>query len=341
MSEKKFNILVCAAIVALHCCSGFVSRASAADYPSRTMELSVVFTPGGALDVISRALAAGMEDLLGQKFVIRNNPGGGGMPGVARLAVASPDGYNLGTCVSNALIFIPHRNEAPYLPLKDVEPVAAFGQATPVLIVRPDSDWNNMEEFLAASEKRRTNDEGGTNDKEIRIGIPGLGTPTHIALAMIARERNISWSFIPYGGPGEAEAALMGGHIEAAASGVLPRILDGQFRPLAALGGERVPALGHIPSLPDLGFGNPGMGDSVFLLLAPAGTPEEVLETLENACLNAAKSETFLDTMKKFSVSPLLYDRQQSQDFLENAWQKETEILKALGLGEKPATSPR
>lgn len=299
-------------------------------YPDRPIELSIVFSPGGALDFAARTLAKSVEAKFGQSIVPQNNPGGGGMIGVARLAAAKPDGYQLGVCVSNALIFIPHRNEAPYRPLRDVVPIISFGQAAPVLICRPDSAWADIDAFLAATR---------ANPGELRIGVSGLGTPSHIALAMISKaDPTLAWRFIPFGGPGEAETALLGGHVDAAASGVLPRILDGQFKPLLVLSGNGLPALGHIATLADKGFADPGQGDSTFVLLAPSGTSEDVLSVLESAFLQAAQSDEFAKAMRNYSVSPIVRDRRETAEFLRQAWEMETHILIELGLIEAPAT---
>ena len=304
--------------------------AEASEYPERHIELSIVFSPGGALDYAVRVLAKDVEAALGQSIVPQNNPGGGGMPGVARLAASRPDGYHLGACVSNALVFIPHRNEAPYRPLRDVEPIISFGQAAPVLICRPDSEWADIDAFLTATRK---------NPGALRIGVPGFGTPSHIALAVISKTHpDLEWRFIPFAGPGEAETALLGGHVDAAASGVLPRILDGQFKPLMILAGTGLPALSHIPTLADKGFADPGQGDSTFVLLAPAGTREDVLTILERAFLEAAQSDGFAQAMRNYSVSLIVRNRQETVAFLRQAWEAETKILLELGLIESPAT---
>lgn len=302
------------------------------DFPHKALELSIVFSPGGALDAAARVLAREAEPLLGQTIVPRNEAGGGGMPGVARLAAARPDGYSLGAAVSNALIYLPHRTRAPYKPLADVEPVLAFGQAAPLLVVAPGSPYGDIDAFLAASRERKG---------ELRVGVPGLGTPSHIALAMMSEtDPSLAWRFVPFGGPGEAEAALLGGHVDAAASGALPRVQTGQLTPLMVLAGSRLPALPGVPALTDKGFADPGRGDSLFVLLAPQGTPAETLDILEAAFSRAAQSEAFLKVLEGYSVTPALKSRAETRAFLADAWQAESAILAALGLTGQPATRP-
>ena len=310
------------------------AAAAASDtFPHKPIQLSIVFTPGSALDGMTRVLAKEAESLLNQTIIPQNNPGGGGMPGVARLAKSAPDGYSLGTCLSNALIFIPHRNTAPYRPLADVEPIIAFGQGAPLLVVAPNSPWKDMETFLEATRAKKGS---------MRIGIPGLGTPSHIALVMMSRkDPSLSWRFVPFAGPGEAEAALLGGHVDAAASGAVPRIKTGQLHPLLMLAGERAAALPDVPCLTEKGFDDPGQGDSVFLLLAPAGTPDAVLDILEKAFLKAASSEAFLHAMESYSVAPNLKNRAETKAFLAEAWKTESTVLAAAGLAEHAATQPK
>ena len=300
--------------------------ASAGNGPVR---LSVAFSPGGALDVAARALAKEAEKELGSAVIVQNTPSGGGMTAVARLATSRPDGSHLAACVTNALVFIPHKNEVPYHPLRDVEPLIVFGQASPVLVTRPDAPWKTLDSFFDATRKR-----GG----EMRIGVPGLGTPSHIALAMIAaKDPSLKWRFVPFGGPGEAETALLGGHVDAAASGALPRIRKGQLHPLMVLAGTGLSALPNVPSLADRGFSDPGRADSSFILLAPAGTKEEELDRLARIFEKAAASQAFLNTLTSYSVAPVLMNREEAKTFLKEAWEEESAILRAVGIADTPA----
>lgn len=321
-----FFAAVCLALLSLPVVPGALASGG-------NVQLSIAFSPGGALDAVARTLAREAEKELGEKVIVQNVPGGGGMTGVARLAQAEPDGSRLAACVTNALIFIPFRNDAPYDPLKDVEPLLVFGQASPVLVTRPDAPWKDMDAFLAATREK---------NGEMRIGVPGLGTPSHIALAvMAANDPSLKWRFVPFGGPGEAEAALLGGHVDAAASGALPRIKNGQLHPLMVLAGTNLPALPGVPSLTDKGFSDPGRGDSSFILLAPAKTPEETLEKLSRAFEKAAESEAYRKALEGFSVAPVLKNRQEAREFLRQAWQEEGNILKAAGIADMSAASPK
>ena len=328
--QRTAGILVLAVLLAALPARLFA--ADSYDFPHKVLDLSIVFSPGGALDAAARVLAGEAEPLLGQAIVPRNEAGGGGMPGVAKLAAARPDGYSLAAAVSNALIYIPHRNKAPYKPLADVEPVLAFGQAAPLLVVAPGSPYADIDAFFAASREHKG---------ELRIGVPGLGTPSHIALAMMSKhDPSLTWRFVPFGGPGEAETALLGGHVDAAASGALPRIKNGQLRPLMVLAGSRLPALPDVPALADRGFADPGRGDSLFVLLAPRGTPETTLDKLEAAFTQAAQSEAFLRALEGWSVAPALKSRAETKAFLAEAWRAESAILAELGLTAQPATRP-
>ena len=306
----------------------FAPHASAAD---GTVRLYVAFSPGGALDVAARALAREAEKELGKNIFIQNVPSGGGMTGVTKLIESRPDGSTLAACVSNALIFIPSRNDAPY-GIQDVEPLLTFGQASPVLVTRPDAPWKDMDAFLEATRRQAGS---------MRIGVPGLGTPSHIALAiMAADDPSLKWRFVPFGGSGEAEAALLGGHVDAAASGALPRMKNGQLRPMLTLAGARLPSLPDVPSLSDEGLADPGRGDSTFLLLAPAKTPENALNALSRAFQKAAESDAYRKALEGFSVAPALRNRQEAKDFLQRAWREEGNILKAAGIADRSAALP-
>lgn len=323
------------ALVALGCALLGAPNTTLA-FPDRSVEITIVFSPGGALDVVARALAKEAEKTLGQPLVPSNQSGGGGIPGVARTARAHADGYHLVATVSNALIYQPHRNTTPYRPLRDLEPILAFGQATPLLVAAPSSAWNTIDDFFAATRQARADKKGA-----LRIGVPGQGSPSHIVLMMLSQQDpSLVWRFVPFNGPGEAETALLGGHVDVAVSGAVPRVRNGQLKPLMTMGTQRLPALPDVPALSDKGFADPGKGDSTFLLLAPAGTPERVLNTLEKAFLQAAASPAFQAAVKNFSVTPVVYDRAETKAFLRKAWQDESAILRATGLADAPATPP-
>ena len=314
----------------LFSCLPFLSSVPQACAGSGTIRLSIAFTPGGALDAAARALVKEAEKELGADIIVENVPSGGGMTGVAKVAAARADGSHLAACVSNALIYIPSRNDTPYT-LESVEPLLIFGQASPVLVTRPDAPWKDMSSFLEATRN---------SGRPLRIGVPGLGTPSHIALAMMAaKDPALKWRFIPFGGPGEAETALLGGHVDAAASGAVPRIAGGQLHPLMVLSGGRLPALPDVPSLSDEGFADPGRGDSCFVLLAPAGVQEGKLDALSRAFEKAAGSENYLKTLEGFSVVPARMGRTEAGAFLRQAREEEDAILRTAGIADMPTAA--
>ena len=308
----------------------FTATAHQACAGNKNIRLSIAFSPGGALDAAARALAREAEKELGIDIIVENVPSGGGMTGVAKVASARADGSHLAACVSNALIYLPRRNVTPYT-LESVAPLLIFGQASPVLVTRPDAPWKDLSSFLEAARN---------SEKPLRIGVPGLGTPSHIALAMMAAEDSaLKWRFIPFGGPGEAETALLGGHVDAAASGALPRIVKGQLHPLMVLSGTRLSALPDVPSLTDEGLADPGRGDSCFVLLAPSNVPEEKLDVLSRAFEKAAGSESCRKALEGFSAVPLLMGRSEAAAFLARAREEEDAVLKAAGIADMPTGS--
>lgn len=289
-----------------------------------SVRLTVAFSAGSALDSAARVLASEAEKILGIDIVVQNMPGGAGMAAVADIAAAKADGTRLAACAGNALLSLPRKSDAPYNPLTDVEPIIVFGQASPVLVTRPDAPWKDWEAFLEANKMRR----GG-----MRIGVPGLGSPSHAALAKMAgKDPNLVWRFIPFGGPGEAETALLGGHVDAAASGSLPRIKQGQLSPLIILAGTRLEELPQTPCLADGGFADPGRGDASFFLLAPKNVPEETLKSLEEVFAKAVSSQAFRKTMEHFSVAPILMKRREAKAFLASEWNEDDADLNAAGI---------
>jgi tripartite-type tricarboxylate transporter receptor subunit TctC len=244
-----------------------------AAYPERTVSLIVPFPAGGPTDIIARIVSAALNRSLGQPVIVENRTGGGGNPGIAMVARATPDGYTL-LLTSTAIAVNPALySNLPYDPIRDFVPICELVNAPNVLFVRADSDIKSMTELIARAQALP----GGLN-----YSSPGVGTKSHLAAEQLKLRAGIDVVHIPYRGGGPATMAVLEGTVHVgsvALAPVEPLIKEGKFRALAVTGPERWFSLPDVPTMIEAGF--PGfVSDTFNALFAPAGTPRDIVDLL-------------------------------------------------------------
>lgn len=257
------------------------SAAAYADYPDRTIELIVPYTPGGTADGSARALAKALESELGEAVVVVNRPGGGTLVGTSFVARSKPDGYTLKWAVApfaiNHTLF---EEERDYDTFDDFQPVTHVISVPLVLTVNKDTPVHDFEEFL----------EWAKSDGPLTFGSAGNGGTTHLAPEMLAAELDLDFTHVPYRGSAPAMNDLMAGQVDFFMDTVFlvpPQAgEDGRLRMLAQSGATRSPAIPDVPTLQELGVEGFDVA-TWYSLVAPADTPREVVEKL-NAAVNKA-----------------------------------------------------
>lgn len=249
------------------------SAAAPAGYPERVITLIVPFPAGGPTDIIARIVALAFQKSLGQSVIVDNRGGGGGNPGMAIAARATPDGYTL-LLTSTAIAVNPALyNNLPYDPLKDFVPICELVNAPNVLFVRSDSDIKSVADLIARAKAAP----GALN-----YSSPGAGTKSHLTAEQLKLRAGIDMVHIPYRGGGPATMAVLEGTVHVgsvALAPVEPLIKEGKFRALAVTGAERWFSLPEVPTMIESGF--PGfVSDTFNALFAPAGTPPEIVALL-------------------------------------------------------------
>jgi tripartite-type tricarboxylate transporter receptor subunit TctC len=254
-----------------------------AAYPERVITLIVPFAAGGPTDIIARIVALAFQKSLGQSVIVDNRGGGGGNPGMAIAARATPDGYTLlltstAIAVNQALY-----NNLPYDPLKDFVPICELVNAPNVLFVRSESDIKSIADLIARAKAAP----GALN-----YSSPGAGTKSHLTVEQLKLRAGIDMVHIPYRGGGPATMAVLEGTVHVgsvALAPVEPLIKDGKFRALAVTGAERWFSLPDVPTMIESGF--PGfVSDTFNALFAPAGTPPEIVALLARESQAALKT---------------------------------------------------
>jgi tripartite-type tricarboxylate transporter receptor subunit TctC len=254
------------------------------DFPSRAVSMVVAFPPGGQADVVARPVAAALERHWRQPVPVVNRPGASGELGNAFVARAAPDGHTLLMALSS-LAVLPEAarlfGRAPAYELDQFAPVALFAADPTVLVVPASAPWRTLEEFVAASKER---------PGSVSYSSAGNYSALHVPMAMLTTAAGIDLLHVPFQGGGPALTALLGGQVQALASGpgpAAPHLREGRLRALACWGARRLSEFPEVPTLVERGF--PEAEYYIWTgVFAPAGTPAPVREALRAAMAAAA-----------------------------------------------------
>ena len=260
-----------------------VPTGARAAYPDRVITLIVPFAAAGPTDIIARIISAAFQKSLGQSVVVDNRPGGGGNPGMAIAARATPDGYTL-LLTSTAIAVNPALySNLPYDSIKDFVPICELVNAPNVLFVRAESDIKSIADLVARAKAA---------PGVLNYSSPGAGTKSHLTAEELKLRAGLDIVHIPYRGGGPATMAVLERTVDVgsvALAPVEPLIKDGKFRALAVTGAKRWFSLPDVPTMIESGF--PGfVSDTFNALFAPAGTPPEIVALLSRESQAALKS---------------------------------------------------
>ena len=304
MTRPRLGLLV----VTLACAALASSVAAQEPYPSRPITLVAPFPPGGVADLTARPVAAAMEKVLKQPVGVINKTGAAGAVGMQFVAASKPDGYTLLLALSSISI-IPEADKLfgrpPAFTVDQFAPVALVSADPTILVVRAESPWKTAQEFIEDARKR---------PNQISYSSSGIYGTLHMAMELLSNAAGIKLRHVPYGGAGPALTAILGGHVDALASGpavVLPQIKAGKLRALAGWGDKRVAALPDVPTFRELGY--PAAEFYIWAgVFAPSGTPEPVLQKLREAMRVGVGDPEFKSAMDKLET-PITF--KQGQEF--------------------------
>jgi tripartite-type tricarboxylate transporter receptor subunit TctC len=254
----------------------------AADYPERPVTIVVPFAPGGANDVVVRALQQPLAEALGQPIVVENRGGAGGSVGAGYVARARPDGYTLLMAATGFVVNPSLYDKVQYDPLKDFDAVAELTTFPVIYTVRPDLGVNTLQEFIAHARAR---------PGVLNYSTAGAGTLPHLATELLKLHTGIAMVHIPYPGAAPAAQALLGNIVDMASISITvakPQIAAGTMIGLAVSGNERWPELPDVPTVGDAGV-PAALADTWQGIVAPAGTPKEVVDRLAAALIGVVQ----------------------------------------------------
>ena len=255
-------------------------------WPRQSVRFVVPFAPGGTSEIVARTVANELTKQLGQTVYVDNKGGGAGLPAMQEVAKATPDGHTIilghvGSLAVNPYIF-PNQ---PYDVNKDFMPVTLLAKVPNLFVIHPDVPAKNFQEFVAYAKK---------NPGLLNYGSAGNASAGHLAMEYLKLVAGMFITHIPYRGTGPQLTDLLAGRTQASSAGLpalLPHIRSGKLRAIAVGTPQRLPALPDVPTVAEMGHKD-FETSQWYGILAPAGTPREVVKKLQEESLKALKSNS-------------------------------------------------
>ncbi|WP_353151962.1 tripartite tricarboxylate transporter substrate binding protein [Pollutimonas bauzanensis] len=318
----KYSILVAGAVA-----TSLLSTVAAADtWPSKPISLIVPFAAGGTTDVLARALGDKLSVSLGQTVIVENKPGAGSTLGADIVSRAKPDGYTLLMGAVHHTIASSVYKNLSYDFQKSFEPITTIALVPNVLVINAnDTKAENVRELVELAKK---------SSPSMAFGSNGYGTLQHLIGVQFAKQNGIELLHVPYKGSGPLTTDLIGGQIAMTfdtVTPVLPHIQSGKLRALAVTTAKRSSALPDTRSMNESGLQDFDLG-TWFGVLAPAGTPEGVLEKLNTEMVKVIQSPDFRERMAKIGAETIGDTRAQMARQIDDDTKRFAKVIKDAGI---------
>lgn len=257
--------------------------AQAQAWPAKTVKIVVPYPPGGSVDVVTRKIAAKLQEQTGQTFFVENKAGATGTIGLASVVQAPADGYTL-AANDTTYALLPHIfKKLPFDHEKDLLPVSAFVFAPMAVVVKADSKYRTLADLIGAA-KAEVN--------KVTYGTGGAGTTPHFVSEALGIAAGVNFMHVPFKGAGEATLGMLSGTIDfqiASTPGVMGNVKGGKARLLGVSGTKRLATLPDVPTFTEAGLKNFGLINFTGLW-APKGTPQAVVDRLQKELATAMAS---------------------------------------------------
>jgi tripartite-type tricarboxylate transporter receptor subunit TctC len=281
------------AILGLAMALGAVAPVLGQQFPTKEVSIIIPYAPGGATDLVFRALAASTQKHLGKAVVVINKAGGGGTVGVVEAQRAKPDGYTLVTAIT-PLTILPHQVKTTFT-YRDFEPILNVVQDPVMFQVRAEAPWKTLQEFLDYAKK---------NPGLITVGNSGAGGGVHLIALAFEKAAGVKLNHIPFAGGGPSVTALLGGHINAVSVSPpegIPQVKAGKLRIMALFSERRMSDFPNVPTVREQGV-DFALGQWRGLA-APKGTPPEAIRILHDAFKKGMEDPAFIRNAADMSVT--------------------------------------
>jgi tripartite-type tricarboxylate transporter receptor subunit TctC len=322
MAEFKAQLALAALVVA-----GLALSATdaLAQYPDHTIKIVSPAPPGGSTDIVARLVQPGLQELVKQPVIVDSRGGAGGYIGSDYVAKAAPDGYTLLLGGAFTAITASMQKQPGYDPRTDLVPVAVFASVPNILVAGPHLKANSVAELIADAK---------ANPGKLNVGSNGVGTTLHLSAELFMLRTGTSLTHIAYRGWADCVLGLMKGEVDVMFDNVstaLPNITAGKTRPLAVTAPTRHRSLPGTPTLDELGIKDADV-ISWFGILAPAGTPQPVIDSLGAAFKTISDQPEFRKLVEEQGYDVTYYGPAQAGKFWNGEIDKWRSVIKSAGL---------
>ena len=268
-----------------------------AEYPDRPVRILEPFPPGGAVDIVTRLVAARLADDLGRPFLIESKPGAGGILATDAVAKAPRDGYTLLVTTPNHTINAALNPKLPYDTEKDLVPVAVIAEVPELLVSHAGAPFTTFAQFV---------DYARRHPGKLDYASAGIGTLPHVTMELLLRRLDLKVTHIPYKGAAPAMADLLGGQVQLKMDTFAtsaPHIAASKLHALAIASRARSALAPDLPTVAELGV--PGYEGILWIgVMAPAGTPASVIDKLAAACDRAVRAPELVERFRRDGIDP-------------------------------------
>ncbi len=312
-------------IVVVMIAAGLSAARAQSDYPNKPIHLIVGFIPGSSADITARVLGNRMSQLLGQQIVVENKPGAGSSLAAEYVARSPKDGYTLfigsSANITNAAI----NPKLSFDMVKDFAPVALVNSTAVILVAHPSVGVSSLKELIALAKQK---------PGEINYASTGVGTAPHLSGELLNMRAGLKLVHVPYQGSPQAATDLLAGRVQimfSPASAVVAQVESGKLKVLASATAQRAGILPNVPTMEEAGM--PDFVTSIwFGVMAPAGTPREIVDKLSRAAIEAAKSPEVIAAWRPQGIDPQIAGPDDFGRFVVKEMARWSEVASAAGL---------
>lgn len=326
MKTSRSRIAVLAVVVLIATAWVATSRLGAQEsFPTKPVTIWVGFPPGGSTDIPTRALAESAVKILGQKVVVINKPGAGGVVATSEVVKAKPDGYTLMANTDTPITRAPHLRDLDYDPFRDLTYIARLGRFKLVMLVREGGEFKTWRDVVEWAKK---------NPGQLTVGTPGIGTTPALIMPRIAAKEGFTFKTVPFAGDAPSLTALLGGHVVMSGGASVSATGYVQAKRLRVLLVDEKGGLDYAPEA--LTFDKVGYDvetSTSVVIYGPKGIPPAVAERLEKAFVAAMQREPFVSVARKTEL--IFGDRLTGRELMENLSKVSAnyeELIKQAGL---------
>jgi tripartite-type tricarboxylate transporter receptor subunit TctC len=316
------SVRLLAIALALAAPAGF---AAAQDYPNKPVKIIVPFGAGGPADIFSRQLAQHLSDQFKQSFVVENRPGAGSIIGTDAVAKSPPDGYTLlsmsNTHTTNESL-VPNK---PFELMRDFVPVSPINYSDLVMVIHPSVPAKDLKEFIALAKSK---------PGQLNYASSGPGTPYHMAGELFKYMSGTDIVHVPHKASGDMRNSVLGGHVQMmfdAIPTMAPQAQEGKVRAIGTSGTARSKITPNVPTISEAGVA--GYESTIWLgLMAPKGTPKEVVDKLNTAINDAMKQPALQEAWAKQGAVPMLMKPAEFDALLRKDIEKWAQVVKTANI---------